>query len=280
MLKAWTDPNGTLRPGVRAALFLFLVLWLLRPVPALVWWSLGARGLPFEWVEGSFVLLVSFLALRLEGRSLRSLGLDLDRRWALQFGLGTALGMGLVGAAALAAWLTGACRFQWMLEGAPIRMSAGIGLYLAVALNEELIFRGYGLQRMVDGLGPWPGQLLLALLFTAAHWGNPGMHGATLVWATLNIFLAGLFFGLVWMRTKSLAGPMGLHLGWNWMQGSVLGFGVSGGESQGLLKPIFMGRPEWLSGGAFGLEAGLPCTLLCLFLIALLLRWNPSGESI
>ena len=279
MLKALTDPRGNLRPGARATLFLFLVLWLMRPLPSLVWWLIRRPGLPFEWVEGGFVLLLSFLFLRLEGRSLRSLGLGLDRRWALLFALGAAFGMGLIGAAALVTWMTGACGFQATPAGALGRLLSGGWLYLAVALNEELMFRGYGLQRMVEGLGRWPGQLLLALIFTAAHWGNPGMHGATLLWATLNIFLAGLFFGLVWMRTGSLAGPMGLHLGWNWMQGSVLGFGVSGGESQGLLKPIFMGRPEWLSGGAFGLEAGLPCTLLCLLCIALTLRWKPTGET-
>lgn len=274
MLKPFTDSRGGLRPGARAALFMLLSLWLLQPLPILLWGILKVPGLPFEAVEGCFILLLSFCFLRLEGRSLGSLGLAMDRRWALQFGLGTGVGIALIGVAAWVAWMTGACRFQWLPSGAFGRMLAGAWLYLAVAFNEELLFRGYGLQRAVDGLGRWPAQILLALLFAAAHWGNPGMQGATRVWATLNIFLAGLFFGLIWMRTGSLAGPMGLHLGWNWMQGSVLGFGVSGGESQGLLKPLFTASPEWLSGGPFGLEAGLPCTVLCLLLIALTLRWK------
>lgn len=276
MPNAPRDPGHRLRPGAQAALFVLLSLLVVPILAVRTWMALRLPGLPIEWVEGGLVLLVSYLLLRVEGRPLRSLGLAMDRRWALEFGFGTALGAALITAAALVAWVSGACRFQWVLEGASGRMLAGAWLYLAVAFNEELIFRGFGLQRAVEALGPWPGQLLFALLFAYAHWGNPGMQGATLVWATLNIFLAGLLFGVVWMRTGSLAGPMGLHLGWNWMQGSFLGFGVSGGESQGLLRPIFTERPLWLSGGSFGLEAGLPCTVLCLLLIFLTIRWNPT----
>ena len=55
---------------------------------------------------------------------------------------------------------------------------------------------------------------------------------------------------------------MGIHLGWNWAQGNLLGFGVSGTEAgPTVLKPVFDG-PEWLTGGAFGLEASLPCLLV------------------
>lgn len=278
MINPLVDSTGRLRPGTMAGLFLLLAFWLLYPVAGLAWSILRVppSAFPFEWVEGGFVLLLSYGFLRLEQRELRSLGLGLDRRWALQFALGAGAGMGLIALAALAAWITGACRFEWVPSGALGRMTTGVWLYLAVAFNEELLFRGYGLQRAVEAFGRGAGQLLFALIFAYAHWGNPGMHGATLVWATLNIFLAGLLFGLVWMRTRSLAAPMGLHLGWNWMQGSVLGFGVSGGASEGLLKPLFTDRPEWLSGGDFGLEAGLPCTVLCLICIALTLRWNPG----
>lgn len=266
------DAEARPQPWVRALVFIFL-LWLLRPLTYSAWLALRAPTFPVEWVEGGMVLLVSFLFLRAEGRTLPTLGLALDRRWTGQFALGAGLGMALIGMAAGVAWGAGACRFQWVLPGALGRLLAGVWLYLAVALNEELIFRGYSLQRAVESLGRWPGQIALALLFTYAHWDNPGMSGATRVWATLNIFLAGLFFGLVWMRTASLALPMGLHFGWNWMQGSVLGFGVSGGASEGLVKPIFLGRPEWLSGGEFGLEAGLPCLILCLAAVALTLKW-------
>lgn len=272
-----TGEEAGTNPWLKALLFL-LTAWVFTALTYPTWSLLGIRGLPIEWVEAGLVLIMTLLFLGFERRGLADLGLGLNPRWALDFLLGSGLGMGLIAAAALVAWATGACGFLWGSPGASGRLLNEAWLYLAVAANEELQFRGYGLQRAVEGLGRWPGQLLLALLFTGVHLGNPGMTGSTRIWAVLNIFLAGLFFGLVWERTRSLAIPMGLHFGWNWMQGSVLGFGVSGNSSEGLLRPLFLGGPEWLSGGPFGLEAGLPCTLLCLAAIALTLRWRVPGD--
>jgi hypothetical protein len=149
-----------------------------------------------------------------------------------------------------------------------------------VALWEENLFRGFLFQRLVDGLGAWPAQVILALLFAQAHWGNPGMHGATKAWATLDIALAAVFLGLAYLRTRSLALPIGIHLGWNWTQGNVLGFGVSGTSVQhGWVHPVFQGKPEWMSGGAFGLEASLFGVLAVLVGILLLWWWQGSAGA-
>ena len=119
------------------------------------------------------------------------------------------------------------------------------------------------------------GQLVFAGLFALGHWGNPGMHGATRAWATLNIGLAAILLGFCYLRTRSLALPIGVHLGWNWAQGSLLGFGVSGTtDIKGVWSPVFHGRPEWLTGGAFGLEASVVCTLVCSATILVLWRWR------
>ena len=64
--------------------------------------------------------------------------------------------------------------------------------------------------------------------------------------------------------------PLGLHWMANWVQGGILGFGVSGTEQLGLLKPVFGTAPAWLTGGQFGLEASVPgliCVVATLFLI-------------
>jgi len=69
--------------------------------------------------------------------------------------------------------------------------------------------------------------------------------------------------------------PLGLHLGANVTQGPVLGFGVSGNEGARLLVPTFSGAPDWLHGGAFGLEASLP-GLACVIVLLLVVRtWHP-----
>lgn len=150
-----------------------------------------------------------------------------------------------------------------------------------MAFHEETLYRGYLFQRLVAGLGEWPAQLLMALLFALAHWGNPGMSGATMAWATLNIALAAVLLGLCYLRTKSLALPIGVHLGWNFTQGNLLGFGVSGTtDAPGLLQPVLHGKPDWLTGGAFGLEAGLPCALVCLAVVVALAMWKRGASAV
>ncbi len=121
---------------------------------------------------------------------------------------------------------------------------------------------------------------MLAVFFALGHWGNPGMQGATKVWASLNIGLAAIMLGLAYLKTRSLALPIGLHLGWNWAQGTLLGFGVSGNAEVGFLRPVFHGQPEWLTGGAFGLEASLPAILVLVAFILYLSRWKtPAPEA-
>jgi membrane protease YdiL (CAAX protease family) len=89
--------------------------------------------------------------------------------------------------------------------------------------------------------------------------------------AGANVFLASILFGLAYVRTRSLAMPLGLHLAANLAQGPVLGFGVSGTEGASLLVPSISGAPDWLYGGKFGLEASLP-GLACLVALLVILR--------
>lgn len=102
-------------------------------------------------------------------------------------------------------------------------------------LLEELLFRGFVFQRMVDGIGPWPALVAMAVLFALAHWGNPGTDGATRAWATIDTALGAILLGLAYLRTGRLALPIGIHFGWNWAQGALLGFDASGLDQAGWL---------------------------------------------
>ena len=101
------------------------------------------------------------------------------------------------------------------------------------------------------------------------------MTGDVKVLASINIFIASLVFGLAYIRTKSLAMPLSLHFMANLMQGGVLGFGVSGTDQSGLLKPIFAGIPKWLTGGQFGLEASVLGLFFVVVTLILLYKWKP-----
>ncbi len=230
---------------------------------ALPWPGTTARWLPAPWFSFAAFLCLTWVFLQLEGRSLASIGLRLDRRWAREFLLGALAGMGLIGAMALVGYLGGGFHLARNLKAGPGTLLAGGWLYLAVAFSEELLFRGYLFQRLQQGMGAWPTQVLVALLFAGVHWGNPGLTGDTRPWASLDIAIAAILPGLCYLRSRSLAMPIGLHLGWNWAQGTLLGFPVSGLHSPGWWRPVaHHGRAVWLAGGSFGLEASLPCALV------------------
>lgn len=247
-------------------------------------WSLHAPAgprpasalLPPQAFEALGGLGLSWAFLRLERKPLSSLGLRLDARWFRQFGAGAALGGGIIFAAALAAALFAGVRWR---PGTPALgpVFAGAWLYLAVAWAEEIHYRGYPFQRLCEALGPWPAQVLFAAYFVFAHGQNPGMQGATGAWAALNIGLASLLLGYAWIRTGSLALSLGLHFGWNFVQGPLLGFGVSGTRGASVLEPVLPGTSAWLHGGAFGLEAGLPCAIAAGLALLLLTRLSRAG---
>ncbi|MFP2906975.1 CPBP family intramembrane glutamic endopeptidase [Pyxidicoccus sp. 3LFB2] len=232
-------------------LFVVGLIFLRRLLPASV-----RALLPEPLLAFVGALLATWLCTRLERTSLAAQGFALDVRAGRHLGLGVAGGMGLVGLVALVGWLLGG--FHWVRtpDAAVSGLLKAAGTMLAVALFEETLFRGYAFQRAIRGLGARWAQVLFAAIFTLAHSLPPGMDGGVMAVAMLNIFLAGLMLGLCYLRTGSLALPVGVHLGWNWMQGS-LGFGVSGKAASGWWTPVLHDRPEWLTGGAFGLEASV-----------------------
>jgi membrane protease YdiL (CAAX protease family) len=278
MKRVFLSQDGRMRNGWKVFGFLVALIGLGRVA------SLAAHLLHFphsaslgEWVSVGLMLLVSWVFVRLEREPFQSLGWKLNGRWGLELLLGTLLGVGIIGLAAAGSVVSGAVSLVRSGQGAGPMLSGAL-FFLAVALFEEGVFRGYLFQRMTRGAGFFIAQLIMALFFGLAHWGNPGMHGATLLWATLDISLAAVLLGFCWRRTNSLALPIGVHLGWNWAQGSLLGFGVSGTDAGGFFKPVFAAaKPEWMSGGAFGLEASLPGVIVCV--LAILAIWMWKGRS-
>jgi membrane protease YdiL (CAAX protease family) len=283
--KIFVSNQGEVRSGWKALGFVAVAFAVIRVFqlavrPILPFLRAHRDAIPEPLVLGLFVLIASWICVRLEKGRLPNLGLRLDGRWWRGAFRGAGLGMGLILLSALIVLAMGG--FHWERDAAATLrgLLAGAWLYVGVALSEELLFRGYVFQRLIKGMGEWPAQILLALLFAAAHWGNPGMSGATKVWATLNIALAAVMLGLAYVKSGSLALPMGLHFGWNWAQGNLLGFGVSGTTSQpGLLHPVFHSRPEWLTGGAFGLEASLPATFVLIGCCVWMARWKAPVED-
>lgn len=279
MKHVFLDSNGRLRNGWWMLVFVALMLasrFVYTPVSR----ALQDLGTPLDWLEPlrfGFLLLVTWICVRLRRERLSSIGFVLDRRWARELGAGTLLGLGSALLAAALIWTAGGVRFELNPARGAAMLIHGAYAFLFVALFEETLFRGFVFQRFVAGAGVWVTQITLGLLFATSHWGNPDMHGATLAWATVELFLSAVLLGLAYLRTRSLALPIGLHLGWNWALGHLLGFGVSGFEQAGWFRPLLQDRPEWLTGGRFGPEASIFAVIVDVVLIVALWRWKGSA---
>ncbi len=277
MGSVFVNAEGQLRNGWWMLVFT-VVLFCLGVPATFAGSALRHAGVSGAWLTPSSFLVTlaaTWLCTRMRREPLASVGFRLDRRWALEFAAGAGLGGAVMVLAAGLVWAAGGLRFELDPGRGAAGLLSGLYLFTLVAFFEETLFRGFLFQRLRDGLGVPAAQVLLALLFAYAHWGNPGMHGATKLWATLNIALAAVLLGLAYLRTHSLALPIGMHLGWNWTQGNLLGFGVSGTTDQpGWLRPVFLGKPDWVTGGTFGLEASVFGVVAVLLAIGLLWRWK------
>jgi membrane protease YdiL (CAAX protease family) len=124
-------------------------------------------------------------------------------------------------------------------------------LILAVVL-EEILFRGVLFRIVEQSLGSWIALSMSAVLFALAHLSNAGVT----VLAIGNTAMAGVLFAAAFMATRRLWLPMGIHFSWNFLLDAVFSVPVSGHPSSGLLRSALAG-PDWLSGGAYGVEASV-----------------------
>jgi membrane protease YdiL (CAAX protease family) len=251
------SPDRKLRNGVWVTVF-FLALALLV-VPVVVFARRLEGDVPVA-LQAVLVGVASIVCQALRRRPLTELTGRLDARALADLARGGALGMLLMLVPALLLLALRRVEWTWAPPGIS-EIGSSVGLFAAVAVAEELLFRGFVFQRLVAGIGAWPAQMVMGAYFLLTQ---------TRVWASVNIFLASIVFGLAYLRTRGLAMPIGMHWMANWAQGGVLGLGVSGEGQRGLWTPTLDRGPAWLTGGAFGLEAsapGLACVVAALVLL-------------
>lgn len=228
--------------------------------------------------QALIVVAASLICQLLRKEPLSDLFGAFNLRWIKDFLWGLFMGALLMLVPALLLYVTGAV--SWHINPVDVSKLLSITLlFVAVAVAEEVLFRGFIFQRLISALGNWPAQLIMAAYFLLIHINNPGMTGTIKLIAGINIFLASVMFGLAFIQTKSLAMPMGLHFMANWVQGVLLGFGVSGNAAESFLKPILNGAPDWITGGSFGLEASIPGLIAVVISIVLLYRWKPAKNN-
>lgn len=204
----------------------------------------------------------------LDRRAFERFGIRPSQRWFGEAGLGILFGlaaMGLVfGIEYLSGWisLTG---YGWERPGGDLWSWSFISFLLAmvmVGFYEELVFRGYQILNLSEGLRFGHLQSIhaacLAVLISSVFFGL--MHAwnsnATAV-STVNIAAAGAVLAVPYVVTGRLGYSVGIHIGWNFTQAGIFGFPVSGTPFSGSLFQIEQEGPQWMTGGSFGPEAGL-----------------------
>jgi uncharacterized protein len=275
---------GRLRSGWRLLIYvalIFVLSFFLTHIMRVVYLLLETRSIPQPQFVADVIyrlglLLVAlgagYLCARyLEELPWKSLGLTFHQGWFRDLVIGSAVGFVSLAVAVGIAMLGSGLKFSFSdfaLTSITTSMLGSLTLFIVAALAEEALFRGYGLQTMARARLAWVGVLLTLLLFGLAHEENPNV--VPLVTFT-NTALAGLWLAVAYLRTRSLWLPLGVHWSWNWALGWFFGLPVSGTQlvSHPLLKANDVG-PFWLTGGSYGIEGGVACTVsLALFTVFL-----------
>ena len=270
--------DGHLRSGWRALFFaaVFLVAWqLLAAAAGVITWSTagirtGILATVWPFLIGAMVLLSAATLIGwacgaiFEELKFRALGWSLHRGWLRDLLYGSLIGTASLLVAAGIAAVSGGIRFSFNpVPATTISETIVVSLIVFVIAGaaEETLFRGYALQTFVRVRLVWVGVVLTALAFAVAHLGNPNVSRT---FTFVNTTLAGVWLAVAYLRTRSLWFPLGLHWAWNWTQAALLGIPVSGRIDQlapaPLLRAVNAG-PDWLTGGAYGIEGGVACTV-------------------
>ncbi|MBC8029717.1 MAG: CPBP family intramembrane metalloprotease [Pyrinomonadaceae bacterium] len=288
--QVFINPVGRLRSGWRLLIFALLFLVLLFMVETVIRLgyavavqiapnrSLGkyALNIVFRTAFLLAALLAAFICARwLEGLPTRALGLSFNVPWLREFLVGSVLGVLSLALAAGIATAGGGLAFTisgsaGLLQVGQTLVLSGL-LFIIAALAEEVLFRGYPLQTLTRARLVTLGVLLTSVPFAAVHLDNPNSTG---VFPFINTALAGVWLAVAYLRTRTLWFPLGVHWAWNWALGSLFGLPVSGLTDLAphpLLRGIDSG-PAWLTGGSYGIEGGLACTIA--LIISTLFIWR------
>ncbi len=256
-----------LRSGWKLAAFLaiFILMWIATGIAVSFWFAtsnisddpLSALALNEVALLVPGIVSPIVVARFIDHRPLKTFGITVQN-WHrhLLGGLGLAAVMTMTVLAG--SYVFGYVHIAW--TGNQVRAStliATAALLIVAAGVEELMFRGMPLQFLSEGIGKWPGILVMSGLFGAVHLNNPN---STLL-GTVNTMLAGVLLSLAYFKARSLWLPYAIHLGWNAGIGLVLGMSLSGLDLASLWTTGVAGR-DLILGGGYGPEGGLLTTFI------------------
>jgi membrane protease YdiL (CAAX protease family) len=256
-----------LRSGWKLATFyaIFILIWIASGIALSLWFAqrdltdnqLAAIALNEIALLVPGLITPVVIARFVDHRPLSTFGITLQNsHWHLLSGLTIATAM--TGIALAGSYLFGYVHLAWTGNQVPVStLLATAAVLIVAAAVEELMFRGMPLQILCEGIGKWPGILVISGLFGAVHLNNPNSSPL----GTVNTVLAGVLLSLAYFKARSLWLPYAIHLGWNAGIGFVLGMSLSGLDLASLWTTGVAGR-DFILGGGYGPEGGLLTTFI------------------
>ncbi|SHH94806.1 CPBP family intramembrane glutamic endopeptidase [Clostridium grantii] len=147
-------------------------------------------------------------------------------------------------------------------------------LFILVGINEEFFARGYCMTVLKQTKNKWVIILVPALIFSGMHLLNPNKSYLGLA----NIFLVGILFAIMFLKSGNLWMPIGYHITWNYFQGTIYGMNVSGLDIHGIYSTKVL-SPNIMNGGAFGPEGGLIATAVIILGIIYMVKFYEEKEQ-
>ena len=227
----------------------------------------------------AFISLLVFFRIKvIEKRSLSSIGFN-KNNWLKKYSLGFLIGLVMMSIIVLILLLFG----YITVEKNPIQ-PVGVSAISSVLVilfgwiiqgaTEEIVTRGWLLNVLSSKYNIGFGLLISSTLFGLMHLTNPNVNYI----AVINIILVGLFYGLYVIKTNDLWSVCGMHSAWNFAQGNIFGFEVSGLDiSVGTLIDLNLVENDFITGGVFGPEASIVATFVLLLSIIILLFINNTN---
>lgn len=261
-------PDGRLRAGWRLLLFLAFFIVSMIVANGVVRFAVGdpaaaplMKVLAASSIAGFLAVLFStfLMTALIEHQPFSTIGLQGRRAAGTEAALGLGGAVVLIAAIAAIERAAGLITFQSFdsQPGSIIPvLVATMAMILISAATEELLFRGYPFQRLIEGTNTGWSLVISSILFGMLHWSNP--HSTVL--AVINTVLAGILLSLCYLKTQRLWLAIGFHFGWNWAL-ALMALPVSGLEMGAMpWRAVPASSKTWLYGGDYGPEGGIIAT--------------------
>lgn len=209
------------------------------------------------------IFVIYIFRVQIDRKSILSLGFSFKNR-GKDLLMGFIVALLLIGLGSIFLVAFGFVEFSYFMINIQSLVTSFL-IFIIVALNEEVLIRGYVLNNLMTKLNKFLALVISAMIFALFHAFNQNASAIPLI----NIFLAGILLGAAYVYTKNLWFPISIHLFWNFFQGPILGYEVSGNETESIFKVKTIGS-AFINGGKFGFEGSFVCSILIVISVALI----------